>query len=414
MQTDNQERRGSSDISDNFRKNNRYCPRETITKLKEVFANEKDFGPFLYQIDILTIAGASKLLGKKQDGMRNKFIEIKRFIREKLNDKNFTQEVLFAIYDYIMRENLCFKIMVNDGIEKVENDRLILKALAKCFVGKFFMNEENKDKKGLQDLIVKEFLNIFSQSDNRASDAIREVVDIYDIRDFNKDNYIRLASKYKEDIEKIYMIILKEVQRRQSLTKKASNKESILKKVESEKMGQTKTGDEEQKIRTDKVEELKRKVENYELMIMTLQAEVETLKDRIAEYQKERETLLAERSQQKEKILLNLFNELNSPAFGNVIDKIYLFANGFEPVDVESAKGIFTNILAVLNLNNFQAHFSENEYKKEIEIRKEEIGTMYRTDRPVSGSEKVYKGEILYPKWTLNNKTIAQKFVRLK
>lgn len=68
MQTNNQERRVNSDISDNFRKNNRYCPRETITKLKEVFANEKDFGPFLYQIDILTIAGASKLLEKNRMG----------------------------------------------------------------------------------------------------------------------------------------------------------------------------------------------------------------------------------------------------------------------------------------------------------------------------------------------------------
>lgn len=367
----------------------------------------------MYEIDILTIAGASRLLEEKQNEMRNKFIEIKRFIREKLNDRNFTQEVLFAIYDYIMIENLCFRIMVNDGIEKVENDRLILKAFAKSFVGKFFMCEENRDKKGLQNLIIKEFLSIFPRSDDRAYDAIREVVDIYDIKDFKKDNYIRLANEYKEDIEKIYMIILNEVQKRPSLTRKASNKESILKKVESDEIEQTKTAD-EQKIKADEIEELKRKVENYELMIMTLQAEIETLKDRIAEYQKERESLLAERSQQKEKILLNLFNELNSPTFGNIVDRIYLFANGFEPIDVESAKGIFTNILAVLNLNNFQAHFSEDEYKKEIEIRKEEIGTLYRTNRPVSASKDVYIGEVLYPKWTLNNKTIAQKFVRLK
>jgi len=143
------------------------------------------------------------------------------------------------------------------------------------------------------------------------------------------------------------------------------------------------------------------------------QEQIEELKAINSELQREKEALLQDRQQLPEKILIKLFNDLNSPQFGNLLDRIYIYANGFEQADVGTAHEIFTNFLAVLSLYNIIGHLDKEEYNSEINVKKEEIGSIYRSDKPVQSAKQTFVAKVLYPRWTLNQKTITHKFVKI-
>ena len=115
---------------------------------------------------------------------------------------------------------------------------------------------------------------------------------------------------------------------------------------------------------------LQKKLEDYKLMLEFFESQVEELKEYNSILQKEIESLLQEKRLLPEKTLIKLFNDLNSEQFGYLLDRIYLYAKGLEPITPDAARGIFTNIIAVLALHNFHAYLADDEYKKAITVKR--------------------------------------------
>ncbi|AEM74916.1 hypothetical protein [Caldicellulosiruptor acetigenus] len=377
--------------------------------LRKELKNVQNFGKFFFELDVLTIAGVSRCL---KDG--NNFESVKRFVKERLERYQFDANEIHLIIDYLNADNFSFKLMVNEGIERIEKDRFIIEAFVKCYIARYFANRLFEGKKGLMKEIEKDFSEMCGQENLYFFGELKKWIISYDIWPKTAQQYAEIASSFKDEIEDVYSKVFSEVQKRRliKIGKKKDHQEesqNIAEKAvksQAEAVAGTRENEEFRK--------LKEKLENYELMVNMLQEQIEELREINSELQKEREMLLQERQQLPEKILIKLFNDLNSPQFGNLLDKIYVYANDLEPVDSSTAQEIFTNIISVLSLYNIVGHLSKEEYKSTISIKKEEIGSIYRCDRPAQSDKQVYEAQILYPKWTYNQKTVANKFVRIK
>jgi len=378
-------------------------------EIKRVVKDVDNFGKFFFELDVLTIAGTYQCIIQKQ---KSNFI--KNFVIERTSYKDkIAREERDLIFKYLDHDNFGFRLIANEGPRNVEKTRYLQDAFAVCFAALYFveMDDNKRDVNSIHDDIKAGYLSLIGRSYIYASNDINRVIFRYREGFDLSEDLCSIAASHRDEIKALYQMIYDELERRGAFS---SDKEDGVTdrqekpKIENDTLPQSGQG-------PKKYEEvLQKKLEDYKLMLEFFESQVEELKEYNSILQKEVENLLQERCMLPERTLVKLFNDLNSEQFGYLLDRIYLYAKGLEPITPDAVRGIFTNILAVLTLHNFHAFLAEDEYKKAIMVKKEELGAEYRCNTALIDGRDAYQAEVIYPEWRYGNKLIATKFVRLK
>jgi len=378
-------------------------------EIKKAIKDIDNYGKFFFELDVLTIAGTYQCITQKQ---RANYLKDFVIERTSYKDKIASKE-MDLLFSYLDHDNFGFKLIANEGFQNVEKTRYLQEAFAVCHAALYFveMDGKKRDVDAIHDDIKAGYLSLVGRSYIHASSYINRIIFRYREGFDAPEDLCNIADSYRDEIKAVYQMIYSELERRGAFSSGQGNGVSGG-QGEQKKEDDTLSPSGQASKKDEDV--LQKKLEDYKLMLEFFESQVEELKEYNSILQKEIESLLQEKRLLPEKTLIKLFNDLNSEQFGYLLDRIYLYAKGLEPITPDAARGIFTNIIAVLALHNFHAYLADDEYKKAITVKKEDLGAEYRCSSELIDGRDTYEAEVIYPEWRYGNKRIACKFIKLK
>jgi len=288
------------------------------------------------------------------------------------------------VIEYINKIKTSYKILFNNSIKDINNDRILVKMLASAYV-KLALIENNDGL--LQNLKVKSMDIASNISTQDLRDSYIDQIDFF-IRQYFGSRTI-IDSELKEAIItfKNDFIILKDIIVEELLKRK----KYCIKGESNEKINKNNYNSFDSKI--DKIRnEFQHSLDGQNEEIINLKKELEYYKNL------EKDGFLLA-SEQRDTVIKDLFFKLNSSNNGNILDNLFSIAHGYSELSINDIKMILQNFFFVFKSLGITTYDKEK-IGTELKISPEQLGTEYRiNDNQNICSECLCK--VTFPGWLM-------------
>lgn len=216
----------------------------------------------------------------------------------------------------------------------------------------------------------------------------------------------RIFKNYQIEIQQLYDKICENIRLRYELHDSMPN-------IAHEKVKE----DEIRQRDTDNNEQVRLNKDSEENRLSKLEEEIELLKDRLNQYENSNKKMhiqIIELEQniksQKENLMCNFLEVLNSVNFGNVLDRLYLWAFKEKDYDIYEIKLYVKNLFRAFE--DLGICVDDEILFKNINLKPHEIGTSYRLNKDI-GEYVEGEKKVIFPAWKYREKTIINPMIEV-
>lgn len=342
----------------------------------------------------------------------------------------------YKIEDYVKSKKLALKLILEEGIEKVNNQRLIINEFTSIYCkylasfNEFYLLNNCKRK-------IVSTLKELGISNPDQEDILNEIK-YYFHRNTGYVQTKKLLERSRGELLNLSKILAVEITKRigskdlmvneilQITSEKNANNQEVNENKE-QRILNSNVVNEDNRLDEKDSEILKKVNKKNKIEVKDLKLRIEELEETLeAEsviYQEEKERLLIEIGQlrrdkhetmdyakeQYRKAMENLIRTLTDGSYGFVLDSVYKYVKGYdENVDM---RAIATNLLSALQCLNILPVEKER-VNDEITIDAESV-YKYRFNKDISDDVNP-KGIIKSPAWFYKNEEIVKEYVEVK
>ncbi|MBZ4664640.1 MAG: hypothetical protein JG776_2364 [Caloramator sp.] len=360
--------------------------------IKEIFNNYKKGA--LPKIDVL-IDNGTVLEGKIIDNIEKNwsilFEEDEVFNRELVETYLHCLKGSYLKYKngetkYFILEYILIDIVIKRAIIDAESVQDVTVESVFKYIENIINDYRKEEVKGYIDKILKRY-NLYSYSKN----------DVFlDLKKWFK-NYEKEITQLFNDIKEKMMELRKNKNNFKYDNRKRQD-EVEIKHIENLEIDAKKDEDIEQddSKELDDIEELKERLNLFELEYKRLNKKIEDLNRALDE--------------QKKNIVAELINTLNEKSFGLVLDRLYMWSFMDAEYDINDIKLYVKNLFRALE--KLDVYADNSNLLGIIDLQADEIGTKYRLNKDMGVYSPGYK-KVIFPGWKYKDEHIINPMIEV-